>query len=84
MENSELRVLIESQDFACSTLRVKRFVAREAISRLYEYEVEVVVMESSGPTAKDFLGASLTIVLDGVGRSEAVRRFHGLVCEVSD
>lgn len=84
MENSELRILIESQDFACSTLRVKRFVAREAISRLYEYEVEVVVMESSGPTAKDFLGASLTIVLDGVGRSEAVRRFHGLVCEVSD
>lgn len=84
MENDKLPISLESDAVSCEAVRVRRFVGREAISRLFEYEVEVVVVDESGPKAEDFLGTGVTIVLDNVAGSDVVRRLHGMVVGFSD
>ncbi|MBM4376763.1 MAG: type VI secretion system tip protein VgrG [Deltaproteobacteria bacterium] len=78
-----LPIALESQAISCDAVRVRRFAGREAISRLFAYDVEVVV-DDGGPSAEDFLGVAVSIVLDRVGGSAVVRRLHGMVVGAID
>jgi type VI secretion system secreted protein VgrG len=78
-----LPIALESEAFSCDALRVRRFSGREAISRLFAYEVEVVVDEE-GPSVDDFLGVEVSIVLDRLGGSPVVSRLHGMVVGAVD
>jgi type VI secretion system secreted protein VgrG len=82
--NDQLPISIESDAFSCDAVRVRRLVGREAISRLFEFDVEVVVASDEGPSSEAFLGVGVTIVFDHVAGSAVVRRLKGMVVAVSD
>ncbi|MEI8259478.1 MAG: type VI secretion system tip protein TssI/VgrG, partial [Deltaproteobacteria bacterium] len=80
------QISIESKAFSCEALRVRRFRGREAISRLFDYELDVVSLDRGGPSTADMIGADLTIVIERYASDGAgyVRRLHGMVLEASD
>lgn len=86
--DDELTLTLESNDFACDRLRVVRLSGREAMSRLYEIDVEVACLDHDGPSAESMAGARARVVLErfpGPGASwHGARHFSGMVAEVED
>ena len=84
----EFTLTLESPDFPCDNLVVHTFSGKEAISRLFEYELEIVCRHHHGPDADAMTGAHVTLVLErfeGAGAGwHGVRRLHGIVAEVDD
>ena len=76
-----IHVRLESSAFACEDLHVRRLRGREAISQLFEFEVELA-SKATVVDLKDILGATvdLTFSRDDVERS----RVHGIVLEADD
>ena len=79
---------LESPDFPCEDLSVRAFKGKEAISRLFEYDIEIVCRRHDGPEADAMTGAHVTLVLERFAGTSAswhgVRRLHGVVAEVDD
>ena len=88
MEHDELSLTLESSDFPCDRIRVHTFTGREAISRLFEYELQIVCLDHDGPSPDVMTGASVTLVIDRAPGNRAgwhgTRRLHGVVTEVDD
>ncbi len=55
---------IESPDFPCDDLSVRSFKGKEAISRLFRYDIEIVCRRHDGPEADAMTGAHVTLVLE--------------------
>jgi type VI secretion system secreted protein VgrG len=77
-----LEAQIESGDFACDQMRVRKLSGKEAISRLFRFELEVLCLDPDGPGVDDIAGARLTLVFLRAGLE--VRRIHGMIAEVED
>jgi type VI secretion system secreted protein VgrG len=84
----ELKLTIESSDFVCEGLEVFRLTGTEAISRLYELEVEVVCPRHDNPGLEGIEGSRVTLVMERVAGAakgwHGVRKIHGMVAEVED
>jgi type VI secretion system secreted protein VgrG len=74
---------IESADFPCGALEVSALRGREAISQLFDFEVDLVCVDPDGFDPDPMLGASVTLrFLDPAGASR--REIHGMIVEVRD
>lgn len=71
-------VRIESEDLEAGALEVYALRGREAISELFEFEIEAVTLSETRPVA----GTAVAIVF--VVQGEPIRRVHGIVAEVVD
>ena len=84
----ELRLTIQSQDFSCDGLEVRKLSGSEAIGRLYDFEVEVVCARRDGPSLDGIEGSRVTVVMErfaGAGKGwHGMRQIHGMVAEVED
>ncbi len=84
----ELTLTLTSDDFPTDRLRVRAFSGKEAISRLFSYDVELVSLDHDGPSAQAMTGAHVTLVIErypgSTGGWSGVRRLHGVVAEVDD
>jgi type VI secretion system secreted protein VgrG len=81
-EIDHLEILLESRDFPCDRLRVRRLSGREAISRLFDFDLDVVSLDRDGPDPGAMAGAVVSIVFLRDGAE--VRRIHGMVAGVDD
>jgi type VI secretion system secreted protein VgrG len=79
-----LEVQIDSRSFSCERLRVHRLSGKEAISRLFRFEVDVVSLDHDGAsaTAEDMAGGSVTLTFVRAGIE--LRRIHGMIAQVHD
>ncbi len=77
-----LEVRLESKGFPCEHLQIHRLTGREAISQLFEFELEVMSTRPEEPTAAAMSSSPATIVFhhDHV----EVRRIHGMIVEVDE
>lgn len=73
---------VESEQFDCNALQVFEVEGREAISRLFSFDIGVVSTSSAGLDPEVVHGALVSLVME-VGGLE-VRRIHGMVAEVED
>src|SRR5262249_21214340 len=87
-QKDELTLTLESSDFPCDRLELRRLTGKEAISRLFDFEIEVVCLDHDGPLPEAMTGAQATVVMErfpGPGAGwHGVRRIHGIVAEVED
>jgi type VI secretion system secreted protein VgrG len=63
-----------------STLQIHRLHGREAIGRIFEFELEVVATRADAPKVEALIGAEIGVVLERAG--EKHRHVHGIVSEV--
>jgi len=84
----ELRLTLESPDFSCEGVEVRRLSGSEAIGRLYDFEVEVVCAHHDGPALDEIEGSHVTVAMErfaGAGKGwHGVRKIHGMIAEVED
>ena len=85
--HDEITLTLESGDFPCDDLRVRSFSGKEAISKLFAYDIEVSCPESGGPDPEAMTGAKVALAIErfpGVPGWHGTRRLHGVVAEVLD
>jgi len=84
----EITITLESGDFPCDRLHVQKVHGTEAMSRLFDFAVEVVCQGHDGPSAESMAGARATLVIERFqGADEGwhgARRISGIVVEVED
>ncbi len=80
--HENLEVQIEADDFPCDRMRVSKLSGREAISRLFRFDVDVVCLDHGGVDTSAMSGARVTLVF--VHGGQEVRRLHGMIAEVED
>jgi type VI secretion system secreted protein VgrG len=86
LQADNFEMTLESGDFSCERLRVHTFAGKEAISRLFEYDIEIVSVDGEGPSTQTMVGARVTLVITRITTTGAggSRRLHGIVAEVED
>ena len=86
--DDEFTLTLESSHFSCDGLEVRKLSGKEAIGRLFDFEIEVVSQGQGGPSAEAMAGAHVTLVMErypGPGASwHGVRRVEGILAEVED
>ena len=80
--HDHLEVQLESPDFSCDDVRIRKLSGREAISRLFSFDVEIVCLDRDALDGNALIGSSVTIVF--LRRGLEVRRVHGMIAEVDD
>lgn len=82
MIDDHLEVRLESEHFDTSKAQLHKLEGREGISRLFQFDLEIVSTDPSepGPDAMAGADASLVFLRDG----EEVRRVHGMIAEVDE
>jgi type VI secretion system secreted protein VgrG len=78
--HTEIR--LESNDFSCEKVWVRRLDGREAISQLFEFELEIVLQDEAGLDTSKVAGGLVTILFTDNGLIQ--RRIHGMVARVDD
>lgn len=82
MANDFVEARLESDAFSCESVQIHKLSGREAISRLFAFDLEIVSTSSDEPAAADMAGAEVSIVLHRGG--EERRKIHGMVAEVNE
>ncbi len=82
MPREHPHVRLESTDFACDEIQIRRLTGTEAISRLFDFRVEIVAAGPKGLDAAAVTGAGVTLVFESDG--EELRRVHGIVRALDD
>ena len=77
-----LEVRLESKEFPCDHVQIHRLTGREAISQLFEFELEVVSTRADEPTAAAMSSAEATIIFHH--NHIEVRRIFGMIVEVDE
>ena len=80
MANDFVEMRLESEDFACEKLQIHLVRGKEAISRLFSFDIEVVCLDPAGLDPAAVTGARATIVV--LRSDEEVRRIHGMIAAV--
>jgi len=70
-------VSIESNAFPCDALRVRRVVGRERLSKMFEFDIDLVVLEGTGPERSTLIGAAVSLVFAPRGAAGTAHRVHG-------
>ena len=74
---------VESNDFPCNSLEVSGLRGREAISQLFDFQVDLVCVDPDSFDPDPMLGAEIVLhFLDPEGNTR--REIHGTICEVKD
>lgn len=82
MPDAVLKLQIESDAFSCDDLQVYEIEGREAIGRLFEFELGVVSTSAAGLDVGEVEGAPVTLVF--LVDDQEVRRLHGMIARVDD
>lgn len=82
MTREHPHVRLESADFACDDIQIRKLTGTEAISRLFDFRVEIVVLNQKGLDAAAVTGAGVTLVFES--DDVELRRVHGIVCALDD
>ncbi len=77
-----LEVELESADFSCEGVRIRRLSGREAISSLFSFDLEIVSTDPGALDGNALAGSNVTIVF--LRRGFEIRRVHGMIAEVDD
>ncbi|EYF05688.1 type VI secretion system Vgr family protein [Chondromyces apiculatus] len=77
-----VRISLDSPDFSCDHVQVREVQGKEAIGRLFSFDVEIVCIEDTEIPVEQMLGASASLVflIDGVEQ----RTLHGMIAAVED
>lgn len=78
--HTEIR--LESEEFPCDRVFIRKLDGREAISELFSFEIEIVVRDPAGLDVSKVSGANVTLVFAENGLP--TRRIHGMVARVDD
>lgn len=73
---------LESEAFSCDAFHVRALTGREAISKLYRFEITILSDDGSELDVGKALGASATLVLSS--GANVVRRIHGMIERIVD
>ncbi|MEP7124840.1 MAG: type VI secretion system tip protein TssI/VgrG [Byssovorax sp.] len=82
MPKDRVEVRLESTDFACEHVHIARMNGDEAISRLFAFDLEIVVVTPGELTLDELSGSEADLVFS-LGGAE-LRRVHGMVSGVED
>src|SRR5207245_600132 len=77
-----LEVKLESPHFPHDRLQIRRLSGRETISRLFDFELDVVSLDRGGVDTAAMMGANVTLSLHWSGVE--VRRIRGMIAVVDD
>jgi type VI secretion system secreted protein VgrG len=69
-------ISIESKSFSNTQLRVRSLRGRERIGKLFEFEVELVILEGAGPERAELIAAPVTLVFAPQEGEGDVHRVH--------
>jgi type VI secretion system secreted protein VgrG len=78
----DVTVLVASPDFSCDGLEVSRLVGHERLSRLYDFEVDVVARRTSAVPAEALVGGAIRILFTSSDGAE--RLVAGVVASATD
>lgn len=78
--HTEIR--LESEDFPCDRVFVRKLDGREAISQLFVFDLEIVVRDEGGLDVAAVAGATVTILF--TENNLPTRRIHGMVSRIDD
>jgi type VI secretion system secreted protein VgrG len=85
---SNLKILIESEEFDTSRLQVFAVSGKEAMSRLFSFDIDVVCSDPLGLDTEDLIGATASLVFEddanAAGSTAESHRVHGIIAEVED
>jgi type VI secretion system secreted protein VgrG len=82
MPKDRVEVRLESTDFACEHVQISRMDGEEAISRLYAFDLEIVVLTPGELTLDELAGAEADLVFFQGGTE--LRRVHGMISGAED
>jgi type VI secretion system secreted protein VgrG len=82
MAHETLTARLESGDFSCEYIQIHRVDGREAISRLFSFEIGLICVEPGHLSPDDIAGANASLVFEQDG--EVVRTIYGMIAEVED
>lgn len=80
--NTPLEIRLESSSLSPERTRVRKVSGREAISQLFQFDIEVVTLEGEGPEARALAGTEAALVFEQEGQE--LRRIHGMNAEAHD
>lgn len=73
---------LDSPDFSCDHVRVREVNGKEAIGRLFSFDIDVVCDGGAELALAEVLGAAASLVFDVEGAEE--RTVYGMIAEVED
>jgi type VI secretion system secreted protein VgrG len=73
---------LDSPDFSCEHVYVRKLDGVEAISQLFSFELEVVALGGAELDLKKVLGGDATIVYSYQPSGREIRRIHGMIAAV--
>jgi type VI secretion system secreted protein VgrG len=82
MDVSSFQARLESSDFSCEGIQVRRLTGREAIGQIFEIDLEIAVAGGGELDPDKVVGAAVDVVFDSSGTD--LRRVHGMVARVED
>ena len=82
MAREFVHVRLESEQFPCEHVQIHKLEGREAISRLFSFDIGIVCFrpDELDPVAME--GADVTVVFELEGAE--IRRIHGMIAEIHD
>lgn len=84
MDSGDIRIGLESRDVPMANVQVHRLSGKEAIHRLFSFEVDIVCLDPDDLAIPALAGASVDIVFTRESTGEELRRVHTVVNEVED
>ena len=82
MPKDRVEMRLESTDFSCDHVQISRMKGREAISQLFSFDLEIVVLAPGELSLDDLVGAEADLVFTLSG--DELRRVHGMISGVED
>ena len=82
MARDYLEVKLESTHFPHEHLHVRRFEGREVVSRLFDFELDLVSLDRQGIDTAAMMGANVTLSFHWSGAE--IRRIRGMIAAVHD
>lgn len=82
VHTTQIEIRLESNDFPCERVWIRKLEGREQISQLFQFDLELVVKDAAGLDTSKVSGAIVTIVFTEGGLP--TRRVHGMVARIDD